>query len=123
MKISSNNYNRGEINEFLKSTGWKLEGAETQTYGAEFRDRIISSMADEAARLGGDSGELRECLEILSKDEYDIPLYAERAKFEGKDAWIIIIDRRGPVLKGGLQHLRVYVWGIRDRKVLYSAGG
>ena len=74
--------------------------AYSSSYSASLKESVIGYMLIELRLLGGDTKEFMECYNAIGEFTTGkcLPCYAESAKYEGKDAWIIVFN-----------------WGIGDK--------
>ena len=94
VQVSDTNYDKRKVNELLDSyERTEEQTAKTDTFSADRRDVMISSMLTEAQGLKLDAHHLDQCFGVLvSHNESILPVYAEKTRFEGKDVWIVIVN-------------------------------
>jgi hypothetical protein len=123
VRLSTANYNsRGveRLREYYK--GLEKGESTTAVYSPADRDSSISNMFEEANNLKLDSRQLARCLDnIIAKNEAVIPVYSEKAKYEGQEVWIIVAKSFSLPDKGF--DIAVYVCQAETGNLLHSVGG
>ncbi len=109
VRASDTNYDKGKVNELLDSYEDKeKQKTEAEVFSVEQRDEKISSMLAIAKALELDANHLEQCFEVLkSQNENILPIYAEKTKFETRDAWIIVLKDFSSATKGS--QMKAYV--------------
>lgn len=98
-----------------------ISKAYTKDYSEELKTELFGNMQNEVAKLGEDSTIFDNILLRIgckTANSYLLPTYAEKAKYEGQDVWIIQLTYGldGPVF----EHYKCFVVGIKDLNVLDS---
>lgn len=93
VKKTSINYNEESFRKNCPNTNSlnNISKAYSNNFSEEIRNELISYIKSEVIKLGEDVNifdEILTCTGCKNKDEYLIPFYAEKAKYENKEAWI-----------------------------------
>jgi hypothetical protein len=103
---SGNEYTAADLEDFRNDLGTRLDFYSTYWYPASsgaskpatlknMQADLTDDLAKQAAAAGQDPGELELAVTAVMEqagDEPVLPCYAERAKVEGKDAWLISVS-------------------------------
>jgi len=101
--VSQNEYDATDLEEFRNDLGTRLDFYSTYWYPSsggttrpaaleKLRTELTSDLTEQAAAAGLNPEELQRAVTAVMEqadDESILPCYAERAKIEGKDAWLI----------------------------------
>jgi|GEM_PF-994114 len=101
--VSQNEYDAADLEEFRNDLGTRLDFYSTYWYPSsggttrpaaleKLRTELTSDLTEQAAAAGQNPEELQRAVATVmeqTSDESILPCYAERAKIEGKDAWLI----------------------------------
>ena len=101
--VSQNEYDAADLEEFRNDLGTRLDFYSTYWYPSsggttraaaleKLRTELTSDLTEQAAAAGQNPEELQRAVTAVMEqadDESILPCYAERAKIEGKDAWLI----------------------------------
>lgn len=105
--VSATDYSASELKSFRNDLGTRLDFYSSYWYPAltsgldtaglaENQTKLTAQIADQAAQAGKNPDEVKQAIgAALSQSDQTIPLlpcYAEQAKVEGKDAWLISIS-------------------------------
>ncbi|HPI38505.1 MAG TPA: hypothetical protein PK397_11235 [Ignavibacteriaceae bacterium] len=94
VKVSDTDYNQNNFTTLFPDTSSfnSISRAYSNNYTEVRRAKLIENMKADILKLGEDATLIES---ILSKTgcsirgEYILPTYAEKAKYEGKDAWLV----------------------------------
>jgi len=123
VRLETKDYTSQELKKFTRIP-ISLKFGQTYTIGdsKKFIGEIIASMLNQAEGMGLSSQELKSSLEaVVSKTIYpSLPSYAEKAKFGGEDAWIIVVNWGKGKEDVKLSRVRIYALSPKDQKILSS---
>jgi hypothetical protein len=125
VKKSSVNYNQETFLQiFPDTTSLKNIGnAYSNNYTNALREQIIYNMRVQVLRLGEDINKFDSILSLTGcfyANQYMLPTYAERAKYEEKEVWVfqLTYGLSEPVFA----HYRCFVFGVENLDTLaYTA--
>jgi Putative zinc-finger len=105
--VTQNNYSTAELKSFRNDLGPRLDFYSSYWYPAvtsgldtaalsENQARLTQAIGDQAAQSGKNPEEAKEAVNVaLAEAQQSVPLlpcYAEQAKVDGKDAWLISLS-------------------------------
>ena len=123
VRLSTANYNSKGV-DTLRDYYKEKEQAESDT--AQFRqgdrEAAVSDLFEEANNLKLDSRQLAKCMDkINAENEATIPIYAEKAKYEGQEVWIIVVKAFAPPHQGFGVSVSVFAAETAERIYLAAA--
>ncbi|MCU7512332.1 MAG: hypothetical protein HF300_07230 [Ignavibacteria bacterium] len=123
VKVSNMNYSQDSFNDFFPDTVSLKNIASAYSgnnYSEEVKKALNDYMRQQASILGEDSKTFDRIISLSGSSltgEYVLPTYAERAKYNGQDAWIfqITYGLGSPTLG----HFKCFVFGLEKLDTLH----
>ena len=89
------------------------------SYSEAVKNQLINYMKSQANKLGENSEIFNECMEVTgcnNSNSISLPSYAEKAKYEGKDVWIIQLV--WGMMPSDLGHYKCFAISTDDKDTL-----
>ncbi len=125
VKVSTKNYNHENFTaSFPDTVSWKqISSAYSKNYSEDLRKGLIDYMKFEVIMLGEDANKFDNIMSLTgckTPGEFILPTYAEKAKYNDKDAWLVqlIIGYGGP----GFGHFKCFVFDASNLDTLNYFG-
>ena len=114
----------GMFRAFWDTDAWKaFSKAYNGKYSDGLRDSVIAEMRHLAQKLWLDPDRLESCIRATGEIRQDglavLPCLAERARFLGKDVWIVVFVWGMRSLPTDMVHVRYYAVDLHAREVLH----
>jgi hypothetical protein len=145
VRFSGLNYNRGDVTTLSRQAEDSLTAKQTVAWAQEYSQTFIDRASAQADAIGLDGANLRAILEklllhfdpndfygkngidggqiifMLSTRTVQIPLLIEKAKFEGKDAWVMALNwEMGRNPDSHLGHIAAIAYRYGSTEVLFA---
>ncbi len=119
VRTSSVNYNNEGIDRVRDFFEEQEGGADSEIFSADIRDETIAGMLEEAEQLQLEANQLEECFEIvLAQNKTVIPAQTEKAIFEDREVWVIVLKQFSPHRDGF--EIEAHAVETGTYKILYS---
>ena len=122
IKKTSTNYTQQLISSTFPKTEIheKMNQAYSGKYSEDMRQDLLEYIKKEISGLGESVGEFDEILKKSGCDDQNllaIPTYAERAKYENEDAWILQIANG--LNSQSFEHYKIFVFSLDSSDTLF----
>ena len=122
IKKTSNNYTSEKMREIFPDTAsWNsISRAYTNNFSEDIRNKINEYLKSEVSRMGEDQNQFESILISTGCREagnFILPVYAERAKFEKNEAWIVQFTYG--LGQPSFGHYKYFAFGLPNLDTLY----
>ncbi|MEW5706679.1 MAG: zf-HC2 domain-containing protein [Actinomycetota bacterium] len=121
VEATKNNYDSAAASRLLSKTKNETDGLYNIKYAKENRYGFVESLADQAYAKTGQSKLKDEIGKLLNQIKgLSLPVYLEKAKFNGNDCWLLIVRWGTGNDENGLNNASLYATDLSMRKIFYQ---